>query len=136
MRVGPEHGSEEDMSGESAAAPGADTAWYQLDPDAVASRLEVDPSAGLTGAKAAELAKRYGPNALPAEKPKPYWRRFLDEYTSYLQIILVVAGIVSLVIREWSTGILLLILTVINAIVGLREAGKAESAMNALKSMM
>jgi Ca2+-transporting ATPase len=27
-------------------------------------------------------------------------------------------------------------LTVLNAVVGLRQAGKAESAMNALKSMM
>src|SRR6201987_900929 len=53
-----------------------------------------------------------------------------------MQIILVAAAIVSLLIKEWSTGILLLALTVLNAVVGLRQEGKAESAMNALKSMM
>src|SRR6201987_5080641 len=53
-----------------------------------------------------------------------------------MQIILIVAAIVSLLIKEWSTGILLLALTVLNAVIGRRQEGKAESAMNALKSMM
>ena len=53
-----------------------------------------------------------------------------------MQIILVAAAVVSLAIKEWSTGVLLLLLTVLNAVVGLRQQGKAESAMNALKSMM
>ena len=53
-----------------------------------------------------------------------------------MQAILLVAGIVSLAIGEFPTGVLLLILTVINAFVGLRQEGKAASAMNALKSMM
>ena len=76
-----------------------------------------------------------GPNALPAEKTVPGWRRFLDEYRSYMQIILLIAAVVSLAIGEWSTGAVLALLTVVNAMVGLRQAGKAESAMNALKSL-
>src|SRR6185437_93941 len=51
-------------------------------------------------------------------------------------IILIAAAIVSLLIKEWSTAVLLLALTVLNAVIGLRQEGKAESAMNALKSMM
>ena len=39
-------------------------------------------------------------------------------------------------IGEFNTGILLFVLTVLNAVVGMREEGKAESAMNALRSMM
>ena len=42
----------------------------------------------------------------------------------------------SLAIKEWSTAVLLVIITLLNAVVGLRQEGKAESAMNALKSMM
>ena len=53
-----------------------------------------------------------------------------------MQIILVVAAVVSLLIKEWSTAVLLILLTVLNAVVGMRQEGKAESAMNALKSMM
>src|SRR5215469_8475733 len=110
--------------------------WYARSPDEVTSAFSVDPAAGLTAARAAELLAANGPNALPEEKAKPGWRRFLDQYRSYMQIILIVAAIVSLLIKEWSTGILLLALTVLNAVIGMRQEGKAESAMNALKSMM
>ena len=114
----------------------ASRAWYACPAGEVATAFRVDPAAGLTAARAAELLATDGPNALPEEKPKPGWRRFAGEYRSYMQIILVAAAIVSLLIKEWSTAILLLALTVLNAVVGLRQEGKAESAMNALKSMM
>jgi Ca2+-transporting ATPase len=114
----------------------ADRDWYARSPEEVAADLGVDPAIGLTAARAAELLTRNGPNALPEEKPKPGWRRFLEEYRAYMQIILVAAAVVSLLVKEWSTAVLLLLLTVLNAVVGLRQEGKAESAMNALKSMM
>ena len=110
--------------------------WYARSPDEVATQFGVDPATGLSAARAAELLAAVGPNALPEEKPKPGWLRFLEEYRSYMQIILVAAAVVSLLIKEWTTAVLLLVLTVLNAVIGLRQQGKAESAMNALKSMM
>ncbi|MQS11042.1 HAD-IC family P-type ATPase [Streptomyces kaniharaensis] len=110
--------------------------WYTRTPEEVAARLDVDPAVGLTAARASELLASHGPNALPEEKQKPGWLRFLDQYRSYMQIILVASAVVSLAIKEWTTAILLLVLTLFNAVVGLRQEGKAESAMNALKSMM
>ena len=68
--------------------------WYARSADEVTTALDVDPAAGLTAARAAELLARNGPNALPEEKPKPGWRRFLDQYRSYMQIILVAAALV------------------------------------------
>ena len=109
--------------------------WHALSPDEVAERLGVDAAGGLTAATAAQRLQQNGPNALPAEKTVPGWRRFLDEYRSYMQIILLIAAVVSFAIGEWSTGAVLALLTVVNAMVGLRQAGKAESAMNALKSL-
>ncbi|MFG2914348.1 cation-translocating P-type ATPase [Kitasatospora sp. NPDC048298] len=110
--------------------------WYARPPREVAASLGVDPAAGLTAARAAELLAADGPNALPEEKTRPDWLRFLDQYRSYMQIILLAAAVVSLAIKEWSTGVLLIVLTLFNAVVGLRQEGKAESAMNALRSMM
>jgi len=109
--------------------------WYARSPDEAAQRLGVDPEQGLAGATAAQRLQTDGPNALPAEKTVPGWRRFLDQYAAYMQIILLIAGVLSLAIGEWSTGAVLLLLTVVNAVVGLRQEGKAESAMNALKSL-
>src|SRR5690348_3934237 len=110
--------------------------WYTSTPEDVAAAAGVDPGVGLSAAQAADLKAKNGPNSLPEEKPKPGWRRFLEEYRSYMQIILVAAAVVSLLIKEWSTAVLLILLTVLNAVVGMRQEGKAESAMNALKSMM
>ncbi|MCX5308729.1 MULTISPECIES: HAD-IC family P-type ATPase [unclassified Streptomyces] len=110
--------------------------WYARSPAEVVAAFGVDPAAGLSAARAAELLAANGPNALPEERRTPAWRRFLAQYRSYMQIVLVAAAIVSLVIQEWTTAILLIVLTLLNAVVGLRQEGKAESAMNALKSMM
>ena len=53
-----------------------------------------------------------------------------------MQIILVAAAIASIVIGEVATGVAVLLITALNALVGLRQQGKAESAMNALQSML
>jgi Ca2+-transporting ATPase len=118
------------------AQPGDGAPWYSLSADDVAKQVGADATTGLTAAEAQARLAKDGPNALPTEKPTPEWRRFLGEYRTFMQIVLVAAGGVSLVIAEWSTAILLFALTVLNAVVGMREEGKAESAMNALKSMM
>ncbi|HEY7594773.1 MAG TPA: HAD-IC family P-type ATPase [Actinophytocola sp.] len=110
--------------------------WYARTGEDIATALGVDVAVGLPARTAAERLRTNGPNALPEEKPKPTWRRFLDQYTTYMQIILLAAALVSFLIKEWSTGTLLVLLTVFNAVVGLRQEGKAESAMNALKAMM
>jgi Ca2+-transporting ATPase len=110
--------------------------WFARSPQEVMAALDIDPEVGLTSPRAAELLAANGPNALPEEQSKPGWLRFLDQYRSYMQIILVGAAVVSLLIKEWTTAILLVVLTVLNAVVGLSQEGKAESAMNALKSMM
>jgi P-type Ca2+ transporter type 2C len=116
--------------------PPSEGAWYSRSPADVARTLGVDPEVGLSAGTAAERLRANGPNALPEERPRPGWLRFLEQYRSYMQIILVAAVVVSLLIAEWGTAVLLLVLTVLNAVIGLRQEGKAQSAMNALKSML
>jgi Ca2+-transporting ATPase len=110
--------------------------WYSVSTSDVATRLGVDPAVGLSAEQAAALLEQHGPNALPVEQAVPAWKRFVGQYRSYMQLILMGAAIVSLAIKEWSTGVLLILITVVNAVVGLRQEGKAESAMNALKAMV
>ncbi|WP_037617399.1 cation-translocating P-type ATPase [Streptomyces aureus] len=123
-------------SGPKAPERAAPELWYARDPQDVASAFGVDPASGLTAARVAELLAENGPNALPEEKAKPAWRRFVEQYRSYMQVVLLAAAVVSLAIAEWTTAILLVLLTLLNAVVGLRQEGKAESAMNALQSML
>ncbi|MER5796871.1 cation-translocating P-type ATPase [Streptomyces mirabilis] len=123
-----------DSVGEQPRASG--DSWCTHAPEEVVAAFDVDPAVGLSAARAAQLLSAHGPNSLPEERRTPAWRRFLRQYRSYMQIVLVAAAIVSLLIEQWTTAILLIVLTLLNAVVGLRQEGKAESAMNALQSMM
>ncbi|MFB7450529.1 cation-translocating P-type ATPase [Streptomyces sp. NPDC056194] len=116
--------------------PSSGDGWYARTPEEVVAAFGVDPQVGLSSARATQLLTAHGPNSLPEEKRPATWRRFLRQYSSYMQIVLVAAAVVSLLIKEWTTAVLLTVLTLLNAVVGLRQEGKAESAMNALQSMM
>ena len=116
--------------------PSSSVSWYSTSVEEVEERMGVDRALGLSSRDAADMLAEHGPNALPAEQQAPGWRRFLVQYRSYMQIILIAAAIVSLAVKQWSTGVLLVAITVINALVGLRQEGKAESAMNALQAMV
>ena len=118
------------------ASLSAEERWYALDSTDVVAKVGVALDSGLSAGEAAQRLERDGPNALPVEEPPSALRRFLAQYTSYMQLILVGAAVVSLAIQEWTTAIALIVITLFNAVVGLRQAGKAESAMNALQSMM
>ncbi|MFD0337122.1 cation-translocating P-type ATPase [Streptomyces sp. NPDC127117] len=121
-------------AGEQPRAP--EDGWYTRTPEEVVTAFGVDPAFGLSAVRAAQLLDAHGLNSLPEEKRPPAWHRFLAQYRSYMQIVLVAAAVVSLLIQEWTTAVLLIVLTLLNAVVGLRQEGKAESAMNALQSMM
>jgi magnesium-transporting ATPase (P-type) len=53
-----------------------------------------------------------------------------------MQIVLLGAGLVSLGLQEWETGIVLILLTLFNAVLGLQQEGKAAAAVAALQQMM
>src|SRR6476619_1834357 len=122
-----------------AAAPSpatADVAWHALDAAEVASRLDVDPVRGLTTDQARQRLQEHGPNALAKPEPEAVWKQFLKHYRDYMQIVLVVAAVVSVLIGEYRTGIGLALLTLFNAWLGYHQEGKAEAAAESLGEMM
>ncbi len=119
-----------------AAAGSGDPPPYARDAADVVEAVGSDVAVGLTGAEAAQRLAKNGPNALPAESAPPAWQQFLVQYKNYMQIILLAAAIGSLLIGEVSTAIAVFLITVLNAVGGMRQQGKAESAMNALQSML
>ena len=110
--------------------------WHALTAEEVAARLDVDPARGLTVEEARTRLATYGPNALAEAKAEPVWRQFLKHYTEYMQIVLVVAAVVSVLIGEWGTAIGLTVLTLFNAWLAYHQEGQAEAAAAALGAMM
>ena len=111
--------------------------WYTLSPAEVAGGLNVDVEVGLTGDEAAKRLEQYGPNAFAAPKQESRWRAFVRQYEDGMQIVLLVAGIGSIwPVHELATGLVILLLTLVNAVLGLRQEGKAAEAVAALQKMM
>jgi P-type Ca2+ transporter type 2C len=111
--------------------------WHGLGAEDVSNRLHVDPAAGLDGDELDRRRAQYGPNKL-AEAPKePGWHAFLRQYRDLMQLVLIGAAIVSMVaLQEFSTGIAILGLTVLNAVLGLNQEGKAAESVAALQKML
>src|SRR6188508_349173 len=112
-------------------------AWHTLAPDDVGGRLRVDTGSGLSAAEAASRLASVGPNKFAVAAVEPRWRAFVRQYRDPMQIVLLVAGIGSLYpLKELGTGLVLLFLTLFNAVLGLRQEGKAAEAVAALQKMM
>jgi Ca2+-transporting ATPase len=119
------------------AEPAPEGRWYALGADAVAAQLEVDPARGLDPAEAAARLERYGPNVFAAAESESRLHAFLRQYRDPMQIVLLVAGIGSIVpLKQYGTGIVLIGLTLLNAVLGLSQEGKAAEAVAALQKMM
>ena len=113
------------------------TAWYGLSADEVCRRLDVDPADGLDAAGVDERRQGYGPNKLAEEAKEPSWRAFLRQYRDLMQLVLVGAAVVSIVaLQDVSTGVVILGLTVLNAVMGLHQEGKAAESVAALRQML
>lgn len=111
--------------------------WHVLSADAALQEQEVDRRAGLSSAEVAARAERFGPNEFTADRVEPRWRAFLRQYADPMQIVLVLAGLASIYpLKQLGTGSLLLILTLLNAVLGLRQEGKAAAAVAALQKTM
>ena len=112
-------------------------AWHTLSVDRVLRELEGDPQIGLSSAEVASRVERFGPNKLAAGKGEPRWHAFSRQYADPMQTVLLAAGILSLYpLKQPGTGILLILLTLANAVLGLQQEGKAATAVAALQKMM
>src|SRR5215469_774050 len=110
--------------------------WHTLSISEALQEQNVAAATGLNQEEAESRLKKYGPNTFTAEKKEPGWHAFLRQYQDPMQIVLLAAGAVSAIIQQWGTAILLLALTVFNALMGLNQEGKAEASVAALQKMM
>ena len=111
--------------------------WYRLSSTQVADKLGVDPATGLSAAEAQSRLSTYGPNRIAAAKAEPGWKAFLRQYQDLMQMVLLGAGIINqLVTEDLGTTLVLLGLTLINAVMGLHQEAKAEASLAALQGMM
>jgi P-type Ca2+ transporter type 2C len=91
---------------------------------------------GLTSTEAKKKLDTYGPNVLPEKPPPSDIFVFIKQLKNPLVYVLVLAGLATLLLRDYSDSIIIFIAVFINTILGFVQERKAGKALYALKQLI
>ena len=112
-------------------------AFYTQSSEEVLKNLETS-NQGLTSNEATKRLDEYGRNELDEREKKSLLMKFVEQFKDLMILILLIAAILSVVTsggEDIADAIIILAVVIINAIFGVYQEGKAEEAIEALKSM-
>ncbi|MFM8303201.1 MAG: cation-translocating P-type ATPase, partial [Actinomycetota bacterium] len=95
-----------------------------------------DPAHGLSPAEATRRLQAYGPNRLASVPPRPALLRFLDQFRSFLVLILIGAAVLAAAVGDVKDPIVIGIVVLANALLGFFQERRAEKSLDALRSML
>ncbi|WP_051882179.1 cation-translocating P-type ATPase [Parvularcula oceani] len=116
-------------------AAGPERAWHALSAEDALAELK-SRETGLTATEAAERAKRFGPNALPAPPATPAWRRFAAQFRNALIYFLLAAAGAAFVLDHVVDAVVILFVVLVNAVVGFVQEGRAEKALAGMDELV
>lgn len=112
---------------------------YLMESEDVLRQLETSHQ-GLSDAQVEERRTKYGLNKLTEGKKESLIHKFLKELTNFMTIILIAAAFVSGATSLYSgesmiDTVIILLVVIINAVLGVYQEAKAESAIKSLQEM-
>lgn len=90
---------------------------------------------GLTKQQAEESRKLFGVNELQEHEKEKAWVVFLSQFKDFLVIILIIAGIISMLTGNIESTAVIFSVIIMNAILGTVQHLKAESSLESLKNL-
>ena len=109
--------------------------WHTLRADELFRHFSSSPE-GLTQDEVAARLERYGPNRLPAPRAVPPLLRFLSQFNNALIYFLLASAAAAIALRHGVDAAVILLVVLVNAIVGFVQEGRAEQALNSIKSLI
>lgn len=98
-------------------------------------QLESDLKQGLTEKNAAIRLARDGRNEMQGERKKTVIESFFEQLNDPLIYVLIVAAVVSVLLKEISDAVIIGVVVCMNAVVGMLQEGKARKALESLKKL-
>jgi magnesium-transporting ATPase (P-type) len=98
--------------------------------------LQSDAQRGLSADEARRRLREQGPNSLPAPPRRGPLLRFALQFHNPLIYVLLAAGWVTLLLRDYVDTAVILGVVLINAVIGFVQEGKAEQALAAVRAML
>jgi len=110
--------------------------WHNLSFKEVAKILKTDLKGGLSEEKVKTHQKKFGKNLLPEEKPLSRVRLFLEQFRSPLIYILIIAGLITIILKEYTDSIVIFGAVILNTIIGYFQENKASKTLRELKKII
>ncbi|MWV49645.1 HAD-IC family P-type ATPase [Rathayibacter sp. VKM Ac-2803] len=123
------------MASLSLAPPAWETAAHARTAEEVLTELGASEG-GLSATDAAQRLTEHGPNALPAQRRPNAVLTFLRQFHDILIYVLLASAIVTFVVGDGIDAIVILSVTVINAIVGVVQDGRTQRALDGIRAML
>ena len=114
--------------------------FYNYSESEIVKHQKTDISSGLGEEEVKKRQAEFGPNEFEQVEHTSLIVKFLNQFKSFMIIVLIVAGVISGVIgvlegEGFTDAIIILAIVLINAIIGVAQEAKAEKSLDALKRM-
>ncbi|MBN2148332.1 MAG: cation-transporting P-type ATPase [Anaerolineales bacterium] len=110
--------------------------WHHLPKEEVLELLDSDPQNGLDIFEIQHRRERFGLNVLTPRKGKSPLMRFLLQFNNPLVIILLVASVITAVLKDATDALVIFGVVLINAVIGYIQEARAEQSIAALAKTM
>lgn len=108
-------------------------AWHTLDIKTVEQLLETSSTQGIAVEEVVARQLAHGKNELPSGTTVSWSKRLARQFVTPLVLLLLASGVLALVVGEVVDGIVVIGVVILNALIGLIQEGRAQSAMRALQ---
>lgn len=121
------------METEPAAAPVND--WHLREAHELARLHAVDLANGLDAAQVSQRSQLHGLNELPTSDERKLWQLVREQFSDFMILVLIAAAVISGVIGDLIDTAVILIIVLLNALIGMVQAWRADQALATLRKL-
>ncbi len=110
--------------------------WHHLPIEEVIDLLDTHETRGLDVLEIKHRQERFGLNVLTPKKGKSPFQRFLMQFNNPLVIILIIASLVTAILKDPADALVIFGVVLINAVIGYIQESRAEQSIAALMKTM
>ena len=110
--------------------------YYSIPVKKVLKILDADIKKGINEEEAKKRREKYGENIISEENSISTIKIFFDQFKSPLVYILLIAGFITLILREYADSIIIMGAVFLNTIVGYIQEKEASQALKKLKKIV
>ncbi len=111
------------------------TTWHRQSADSILRALGTTAEEGLQSKDATEKLKLTGPNEIATTESTSLGRLVIEQLSSFMIVLLIVAAIISGFIGDAIDTIAIVVIVILNAAVGVFQEYRAQRAIEALRKM-